>query len=62
MIITLILATLTLNTGTGLDTVPACELEDGSTQIICIWDGSTRGNAEGSIVLNLNYGEDYTEL
>lgn len=52
--------------GTGTDKVPtavilrelpACELEDGSTQKLCVWDGRKQGNGVGAIVVNLDKGK-----
>lgn len=36
--------------------IPACAVEDGSTQDICFWDASEHGNGEGHDVINIDHG------
>lgn len=36
-----------------------CEVEDGSTQVVCYWDASEQGNEQGTDVLNVAYGRVY---
>lgn len=43
-------------TGSILAVLAPCELEDGSTQDVCVWDGRKQGNGVGAIVVNLDYG------
>lgn len=37
-----------------LSVLPQCEHEDGSSQSVCVWQGSN-----GVVVLNWDYGEHY---
>jgi len=37
--------------------LPPCELEDGSSQKLCVWDGRKQGNGVGAIVVNLDHGK-----
>lgn len=36
--------------------LPACKLEDGSTQKVCVWNGRTQGNKVGPVVVNIDHG------
>ncbi len=46
----------TIPMGVIMAELPYCELEDGSTQILCVWDGKKQGNKTGAIVVNLAHG------
>jgi hypothetical protein len=54
------LIALLIIVGLNLDTqqdIPACELEDGSTQQVCFWDGSKHGNGQGKSYILRDYGQ-----
>jgi hypothetical protein len=37
--------------------IPNCEVEDGSTQAVCYWDGASHGNGKGQSYYAFDYGE-----
>lgn len=51
------LGTEDLPTGTFVRVLPPCELEDGSTQDVCLWDGRKQGNGVGAVVINISKGK-----
>jgi hypothetical protein len=38
--------------------IPACKVEDGSGQDLCLWDGTTMGNGKGATYI-VYYGNFY---
>jgi hypothetical protein len=51
------LGTKDIPTKALLRELPPCELEDGSTQSVCVWDGRKQGNKVGAIVVNIDHGK-----